>query len=48
MYTCKDCKAETPMDYFAPDGVTCLDCIDPDDLTDQQHEQEKYYGGEDV
>ena len=27
MFNCKDCKAETPMDYFAPDGETCLDCI---------------------
>ena len=27
MFNCKDCKAETPMDYFAPDGETCLDCM---------------------
>ena len=27
MYKCKDCEAETPMDYFSADGETCLDCI---------------------
>ena len=24
---CTDCGAETPMDYFAPDGETCVDCV---------------------
>ena len=38
MYKCKDCKADTPMDYFAPDGETCLDCIDPDTLADLEEE----------
>ncbi len=23
MYKCKDCEAETPMDYFSADGETC-------------------------
>ena len=32
MYKCKDCKADTPMDYFAPDGATCLDCVDEESL----------------
>ena len=27
MYKCKDCNAETSMDYFSSDGETCLDCI---------------------
>jgi hypothetical protein len=26
------------MDYFAPDGKTCLDCIDPDTLADLEEE----------
>ena len=38
MFNCKDCKAETPMDYFSPDGETCLDCIDPDTLADLEQE----------
>ena len=38
MYKCKDCKADTPMDYFSPDGETCLDCIDPDTLADLEQE----------
>ena len=39
MYKCKDCKADTPMDYFSPDGETFLDCIDPDTLADLEEEQ---------
>ena len=31
MYKCKDCKQNTPYDYFAPDGVTCMDCISEED-----------------
>jgi len=27
MTKCKDCKTNTTLDYFAPDGETCLDCI---------------------
>jgi hypothetical protein len=51
MIKCKDCKQDTPFDYFSPDGATCLDCIDPDTLADleqemswQQYEQAKDEG----
>ena len=27
MTKCKDCKTETTLDYFPPDGETCLGCI---------------------
>ncbi len=27
MIKCKDCKTETTLDYFSPDGEICLDCI---------------------
>ena len=27
MTICKDCKTETTLDYLAPDGETCLDCM---------------------
>jgi hypothetical protein len=27
VYTCKDCKTNTTLDYFSPDGETCLDCM---------------------
>tara|TARA_R100001082_G_C4224506_1_gene100592 strand:+ start:121 stop:276 length:156 start_codon:yes stop_codon:yes gene_type:complete len=26
MYKCKECNSITTLDYFSPDGVTCLDC----------------------
>ena len=38
MIKCKDCKQDTPFDYFAPDGATCLDCIDTDTLADLEQE----------
>ena len=35
---CTDCGYHYNNDYFAPDGKTCLDCIDPDTLADLEQE----------
>ena len=47
MYKCKDCKQNTPYDYFAPDGLTCMDCISEEDY-DLFRYADTMIGGEDV
>ena len=42
MTKCKDCKTETTLDYFSPDGETCLDCITEEQWA--RYEQEKDEG----